>query len=164
MLSFVRIRDAIFTTAGYNLNVREAAPDGRLKGSNAFFVTTDSNGKATSTSRVAGCESDADGDVFIHLKPYRGDPAKAPAAVELMCARLAAAVDGWERERREFGELALWLVVNELKYAPDSRTQLGLLSALYGTARVHDELNKRGTTKGLFDVDVGKMVAEAFGK
>jgi len=162
MLSYVRIRDSVFASAGYNPNVSEAVPNG-FKDRNVFFVTTDTRGIPTSTGRVAGCQGQGEDEYFVRLRPYRGDPEKAPVAVEAMCVALPLVLAGQRPAQKALGELLQWLVLSEIQYA-DEKMQIGLLCALYGTARVHDELNRRASLIGLKDLDMEEMIAEAFGR
>jgi hypothetical protein len=162
MLPYVRIRDAVFTSAGFNVRVSEAAPGGLKRDSNAHFIRTNDAGKAVGLERIGGCEGLGEAECFVQLQSYRSDPAQAEAIVLLLEARLGAVVKGHRQQQEECGYLLAQLVFAEAKYARDDTTRLGLLAALYGTARVHEELNRRGTLDALQEIDLADLVAEAY--
>ncbi len=158
-IGFFRFRDAVFTTVGYNLNVREAAPGGLRRESSAHFVPQNSEGKAIGMERVAGCEAKEGADIFIHLRPYRSNRDRARAAVEIACAHLGDAARGEPKAQSAFGVAVAALVVAESKATPDVQEKIGLFAALYGPGRMTEMLNRSDAPEAIHP---GAMVAEVF--
>lgn len=162
MLQFFRIRDAVFTTMGFNAAVSEAAPDG-LKGKTCYFVVRDRAGNLVRLFPISEFDDSAPRDtVIVNLTPYRGDPAKAAARVEIACEDLPGACNGDADAMARLGATLFTLLRAEAPYH-DAKTALGLVTAFFGAGRVQDELNRRGSLKDLALPDLAQTVAEGLG-
>lgn len=160
MIGFVVLRDAIFTTAGYCLAVHEAVPGG-LKGRNFSFVVTNAEGKTTCVEPVVSDAGADAGEIFIHLKPYRGLRKHAPELVYRMCCHLRGAHAGVKADQRLLGDCARMIIFTELESA-DTKARAQLLESLFGSDRALDWFKRPETLVDLAKLDTGNMVAEAF--
>jgi hypothetical protein len=162
MQLYAILRGAIFAESGYNLAFSQIAPDGLKRSDNAMFATMDRNGKTVRLDRVGGTEGNGDDvTVAIPLTPYP-DAKAAGEALALICSVLVEAREGDAEAKTVLGAAWNQLLFQGLAIESQSgKTQLAILENQYGKARVHEQLNRFGTVKGLGVPDYALMVSEA---
>jgi hypothetical protein len=160
---YVRLRGGIFAENGFNLHVHEIAPRGIKKSSSVYLSTMDVMHKTVNLEPLHGCEHIDEEIINIPLQPYPF-PEKARKMLAVMCWCLQGALDGKHNERVMLGEAWQCMVVFGCGLLhQEHKTQIDLLSNLYGRGRVHDAMNQIAGLATLPEVDHALMVGEALG-